>query len=79
MYKFKKITKVQHVELLFKLLIISLGLVFLVPMLLGISHKYFQLMDVQMIIWTSSLSITLGVLGYLITIFTIFNLLYWGD
>lgn len=78
MYKFKKTTQAQHVSLLFKILIMSSSLIFLVPMVIGASHKHLQLMDIQMVMWTSSLSITLGVLSYLVTIFTLFNLLYWG-
>ncbi len=79
MYKFKKTTQAQYVSLLFKLLLLSSGLIFLAPMIVGVIHKYFQPMDIQMVIWVSSLSITLGVLGYLVTIFTIFNILYWND
>jgi len=79
MYKYKRSSQAQHVSLLFKLLLISSALVFIVPMFIGVIHKYFQVIDVQMVMWISSLSITLGVLSYLVTIFTLFNLLYWGN
>jgi len=78
MYKFKKTTRTQHIGLLFKILLMSTSMIFLVPMFVGVIHKYFQLMDIQMVMWVSSLSITIGVLSYLVTIFTLFDQIYWG-
>ncbi len=77
MYKLKRATKIQTVNMLYKLLLLSTVLLFLVPMILGSIHKNLELMDTYMFIWTNALSITLGCLGYIASFFGIFAELCW--
>jgi len=79
MFKFKKYNQKIYLQLLFKLLISFATLIFLIPMLLGIVNKYFPLINLPLIIYTSAISIILGVLGFTSTIIILFNILFWSD
>jgi len=75
MYKLTKIEQVQHIKLLFIILILCSVIIFLVPILIGAVNKYFQLIPPHMATGISYLGIILGLLGYLVAIFTLFTVI----
>jgi hypothetical protein len=76
MYRFTKIKQIQSIDGLFKILMLCSSMIFLAPVFIGAVNKYFQLIDTQMTLWISFFSILIGILGYVVTIFTLFILLH---